>query len=126
MEHLEIAYDLLVIMIGLAALSISVSWVLRTGEADVRNFCLLYALFTAELLVALVQKYLALNVAGYSARTWYVIMGLRQLFDISVVVATIHFLLAAYRVRARRPLARSVGLRWASCSCSLQSLPRSQ
>jgi len=105
MQHLEIAYDLLVIMIGLAALALAFSWLLRTREADLRNFCLLYALFTAVLLISLVQKYLALNVAGYSARTWYIITGLRQLFDAAVVVATIHFLLAAYRVRARRPLA---------------------
>jgi DNA-binding CsgD family transcriptional regulator len=105
MQHLRIAYDLLVIMIGLAALALTFSWVLRTREADLRNFFLLYALFTAELLISLVQKYLSLNVAGYSARSWYLIMGLRQLFDISVVVATIHFLLAAYRIKARRPLA---------------------
>ena len=105
MQHLQIAYDLLVIMIGLAALALTFSWVLRTREADLRNFCLLYALFTAELLITLVQKYLFLNVAGYSARSWYILMGLRQLFDISVVVATIHFLLAAYGIGARRPLA---------------------
>jgi DNA-binding CsgD family transcriptional regulator len=104
MQHLEIAYDLLVIMIGLAALAISFSWLLRTREADLRNFCVVYALFTAVLLIALVEKYLALNVAGYSARSWYLIKGLRQLFDAAVVVATIHFLLAAYRVKARRPL----------------------
>ena len=105
MQHLQIAYDLLVIMIGLAALAMALSWLLRTREADLRNFFLLYALFTAELLITLVQKYLFLNVAGYSARSWYILMGLRQLFDISVVVATIHFLLAAYGIGARRPLA---------------------
>ena len=34
MGHLEIAYDLLVIMIGLAALSIVVFWAARMGESD--------------------------------------------------------------------------------------------
>jgi hypothetical protein len=34
MEHLQIAYDLFVIMIGLAALSIVVFWAVRTGESD--------------------------------------------------------------------------------------------
>lgn len=105
MQHLQIAYELIVILIGLAALAITFSWMLRTREADLRNFSLVYALFTAELLISLVQKYLFLNVAGYSARSWYAIMGVRQLFDISVVVASIHFLLGAYRVGARRPLA---------------------
>ncbi len=104
MQHLEIAYDLLVIMIGLAALSISLSWVLRTGEADVRNFCMLYALFTAVMVLTVLRKYLLLNVAGYSAWTWYVLMGLDQVTSGAVIVATIHFLLAAYRIKARRPL----------------------
>ena len=102
MEHLQIAYDLLVIMIGLAALSISVSWVLRTGEADLRNFCLLYALFTSVLVITVVKKYLFLNVAGYSAWSWYFISGILQLFSAAVVVATIHFLLVAYHVKARK------------------------
>jgi len=104
MEHLQIAYDLLVIMIGLAALSISVSWALRTGEADLRNFCLVYALFTAVLAITVVKKYLLLNVEGYSATSWYLISGLLQLFTFAVVVALIHFLLAAYHIRARRLL----------------------
>jgi hypothetical protein len=42
MEHLQIAYDLLVIMIGLAALSIVVFWAVRTGEADLRDFSIPY------------------------------------------------------------------------------------
>jgi predicted ABC-type exoprotein transport system permease subunit len=58
MQHLEIAYELLVILIGLAALAISFSWMLRTREADLRNFCLVYALFTAALLISVVEKYL--------------------------------------------------------------------
>ena len=34
MEHVQIAYDLFVIMIGLATLSIVVFWASRTGESD--------------------------------------------------------------------------------------------
>lgn len=104
MEHLVIAYDLLVIMIGLAALSISLSWVLRTGEADVRNFCILYGLFTAFMIVTVLRKYLSLNVAGYSAWAWYSISAVYMVINGSVIVATIHFLLAAYRIRARKLL----------------------
>ena len=104
MEHLVIAYDLLVIMIGLAALSISLSWVLRTGEADVRNFCILYALFTALMVITVLRKYLSLNVAGYSAYTWYLIAAVYMVVNGAVIVATIHFLLVAYHVKARRPL----------------------
>ncbi len=110
MEHLLIAYDLIVIMIGLAALSISLSWVLRTGEADVRNFCILYALFTAVMIITVLRKYLSLNVAGYSAWTWYSLSGVYMVLDGAVIVATIHFLLAAYRVKARRPVMLASGL----------------
>jgi DNA-binding CsgD family transcriptional regulator len=104
MQHLLIAYDVFVIMIGLAALSISLSWVLRTGEADLRNFCILYGLFTASMLLSVLRKYVALNVAGYSASTWAFLAGLRMVVDGAVLVATIHFLLVAYRISTRRPL----------------------
>ncbi len=114
MEHLIIAYDLIVIMIGLAALSISLSWVLRTGEADVRNFCILYALFTAVMIITVVRKYLALNVAGYTAWNWYAITGTLMVFNGAVIVATIHFLLAAYPIQARMPLTIATGVTFAA------------
>lgn len=110
MEHLLIAYDLLVIMIGLAALSISLSWVLRTREADVRNFCILYGLFTIVMIMTVLRKYLSLNVAGYSARSWYLLTGVTIVLNGAVIVATLHFLLAAYRIKARRPLMLASGL----------------
>ncbi len=49
MEHLEIAYDLLVIMIGLAAVSIVVFWAARTGESDLRDFSIVYTCFMENL-----------------------------------------------------------------------------
>src|SRR5512142_1056766 len=104
MQHIVIAYDLMVIMIGLAALSIALSWVLRTEEADVRNFCILYGLFTAVILTSVLMKYLSLNVAGYTAWTWYRLTGVSMLLNGAVIVATIHFLLTAYRIRGRRPV----------------------
>ena len=104
MEDLQIAYDLIVIMVGFAALAVAVSWVLRTGEADLRNFCIVYALFTCVLILTVLKKYLFLNVEGYSAWSWYVISGILQVFDWAVVVGTIDFLLGVYRVKAARRL----------------------
>ena len=50
MGHLEIAYDLFLIMIAEgAALSIIVFWAVRTGESDLRDFSILYACFTLVL-----------------------------------------------------------------------------
>jgi DNA-binding CsgD family transcriptional regulator len=101
MEHLQIAYDLFVIMIGLAALSIVVFWAVRTGESDLRDFSILYSCFTLILIVAVLKKYLFLNVEDYSARAWYLLSGAEQVLNFAVIVAVIHFFTGVYRVRAR-------------------------
>lgn len=100
MEHLQIAYDLFVIMIGLAALSIVVFWAVRTGEADLRDFSILYVCFTLVLAVLVLKKYLFLNVEDYSARAWYLLSGAEQALNFAVIVAVIHFFTGVYRVRA--------------------------
>ena len=104
MEHLVIAYDLFVIMIGLAALSIVVFWAARTGESDLRDFGILYACFTLILVVAVLKKYLFLNVEDYSARAWYLLSGAEQALNFAVIVAVIHFFTGVYQVRARRAI----------------------
>jgi len=104
MAHLQIAFDVLVIIIGFASLSIAVSWALRTGEADLRDFCLVYALFTIVLVVTTLKKYLLLNVEGYSAWTWYLLSGILEVLNLAVVVGLIAFLLRAYHIRASRTL----------------------
>ena len=89
MEHLQIAYALFVIMIGLAALSIVVFWAVRTGESDLRDFSILYTCFTLILVVAVLKKYLFLNVEDYSARAWYLLSGAEQALNFAVIVAVI-------------------------------------
>lgn len=116
MEDLQIAYDLLVIFIGFAALSISAFWALKTRESELRDFCILYALFTLVLVVTVVKKYLFLNVETYSARSWYYISGLNQLFDLAVIVATIHYLLGVYQVRSRKLISLAFLLLMFVCS----------
>jgi len=105
MEHLQIAYDLLVIMIGLAALSIVVFWASRTGESDLHDFGILYTCFTLVLIVLLLKKYLSLNVEDYSARAWYVLSGADEILSFAVIVALIHFFTGVYQVRSRRAIA---------------------
>jgi DNA-binding CsgD family transcriptional regulator len=63
-----------------------------------------YALFTIVLLVTTLKKYLILNVEGYSAGAWYLLSGVREVFNLAVVVGLIAFLLRAYHIRARRTL----------------------
>src|SRR6185503_7892844 len=104
MEHLQIAYDLLVIMIGLAALSIVVFWAVRTGEADLRGFSILYACFTLVLIVLMLKKYLSLNVEGYTARAWYLLSGAEQALGYAVIVAVIYFFTGVYRVQQQRAI----------------------
>ena len=104
MEHLQIAYDLLVIMIGLAALSIVVFWASRTGESDLRDFSIVYTCFTLVLIFGLLKKYLSLNVEGYSARAWYLLSGAEQVLGLAVIVAVIYFFTGVYRVQYRRAI----------------------
>ncbi len=104
MEHVQIGFDLLVILIGFGALAIAVSWALRTGETHLRNFCLVYALFTLLLIITVIKKYLLLNFEGYSASSWYVISGLLQAVNFAVVVGLTHFWLAVYRIGAGKAL----------------------
>src|SRR5215208_4368913 len=104
MGHLQLAYDLLVIMIGLAALSIVVFWAARTGENDLRDFSIVYTCFTLVLIVLMLKKYLALNVEDYSARAWYALSGVDETLNYAVIVALIHFLTGVYRVGYRRSI----------------------
>lgn len=102
MEDIRIAYYLLVILIGFAALAIAVFWAIRTKESDLRNFCVLYALFTLVLVLLVLMQYLFLNVETYSARSWYFISGVLMLVEFAVIVAAIHFLLGVYQIHFRR------------------------
>ena len=86
MEDIQIAYYLLVILIGFAALAIAVFWAIRTKESDLRNFCIVYALFTLVLVLLVLMQYLFLNVETYSARSWYFISGVLQLVDFAVIM----------------------------------------
>ena len=105
MEHLQIAYDLFVIMIGLAALSIVIFWASRTRESDLWDFSLLYLFFTLVLIVRVLKGYLFLNVETYSARAWYGLSGAEQILAFAVLVAAIHFFTGVYRVPHRRAIA---------------------
>jgi DNA-binding CsgD family transcriptional regulator len=104
MQHLQIAYELGVIMIGFVTLAIVVFWALRTQEAYLRDFCIVYALFTILLVIEVMKKYLSLNVADYSDSAWYVISGVYQVVNFAVIVATIHFFLGIFQIRSRKIL----------------------
>lgn len=101
MQDLEIAFYLAVIMVGLAALTIAAFWMFKTRSADLRNFCILYALFMLILIVTVLKQYLALNVEGYSAWAWYQISGVNQILNCAVIVALIHFLVGVFSIRYR-------------------------
>jgi DNA-binding CsgD family transcriptional regulator len=102
MDHIQLAYDLLVIMIGLAALSIAAFWAFKTGEIYLRDFSILYSLFTLVLILSMVVKYLSLNMSAVSAPAGFFLIGLRQIASFGVLAAAIHFLHRLYGVRAGR------------------------
>lgn len=102
MQHLQIAYDLGVILIGFTALAIVGFWAVKTKETDLRNFWVLYASFTLVLVIAMLKKYLSLNVEGYSPKAWFLISGVYQVVSCAVLVAGIHYLVGIYQIAAGR------------------------
>jgi DNA-binding CsgD family transcriptional regulator len=110
MDHLLIAYDILVIIIGFAALSNAVVWALRTGQNDLGNFSIVYALFTLMLVIQVLGKYLFVNVAAYPGRTWYYIWGVYEVLDFAVVMAALYYFLDAHQFRFGRRVAAGLAL----------------
>ena len=104
MEHLLIAYDILVIILGFIALSNAIVWALRTGDNDTGNFIIIYALYTLMLMILVLKKYLFVNVASYTGWTWYTVSGIYQVIDFAVVVASLHYFLEAHQFRYARRL----------------------
>lgn len=105
MEHLLIAYDILIIIIGFAALSNAIVWALRTGQDDLGNFTIVYALYTLMVVVLVLGKYLFVNVAAYPGRTWYYIWGVYEVLDFAVVIAALYYFLDAHHFRFGRRVA---------------------
>jgi len=105
MEHFLIAYDILIIIIGFAALSNAIVWALRTGQDYLGNFSIVYALYTLMVVVLVLGKYLFVNVAAYPARTWYYIWGVYEVLDFGVVTAALYYFLDAHQFRFGRRLA---------------------
>jgi DNA-binding CsgD family transcriptional regulator len=104
MGHLQIAFELGAIMIGFATLIIACFWALRTREPYLRDFCIVYTLFTMLLSIVVLKKYLSLNVAGYSDSAWYEFSGIQQVVNFAITVATIQFFLGIFQVRSRKIL----------------------
>ena len=96
MGHLQIAYHLFVIFIGLIALSIAGFWAQKTRETYLRDFCILYALFTTALVFTLLSQYLIVNVENYSLVILFWFLGIKQVLNFAIVVAAIHLLLGMY------------------------------
>ena len=102
MGHLQIAYHLMVIAIGFAALAITGFWALKTREAYLQDFFILYALFTAVLVLTVIHQYLILNVASYSLHVLYWIIGIKQVLNFAIIVAAIHLFMRIYKISTRK------------------------
>jgi len=105
MEHLLIAYDILVIIIGFAALFNTVVWALRTGQNDLGNFSIVYGLLTLVMVIRVLEKYLFVNVAAYSAQTWYYISSVHHVIDYAIIMAAFYLFIDAHQFRHGRRVA---------------------
>lgn len=115
MEDLQIAYYFLVILIGFATLAIAGFWAFKTKDTDLRNFCVVYALFTLVLILSVLMKYLSLNVEGYTARTWFAIQGVHQIVNPAVIVALVYFFMEVYQIASRRIIFGFFLVTWLIC-----------
>lgn len=115
MEDLLIAYYLSVIMVGFAVLAIAGFWAFKTKDTDLRNFCMVYILFTVVLILSVLLKYLSLNVEGYTAETWYRIQGVHQIVNPAVIVAFIYFFLEIYQIASRKFIFGFFLITWLIC-----------
>jgi DNA-binding CsgD family transcriptional regulator len=104
MEDLQIAYYLIVIMVGFAALVVAGFRAFKTQDSDLKNFCILYASFTFVLILSVLRKYLSINVENYSLQAWYVILGISQVANCIVIIALINFLWNATQIRYQKIL----------------------
>ncbi len=104
MEHFQIAYDLGIIFIGLAALSIAFFLASRTEQGELKIFCLLYSLYTLVLVILVLKKYLSLNVDAYPVQAWFYLSGFYQILSYAVIVAAIYYFLVVYQIRAKRTI----------------------
>ena len=105
MDHLLIAYDILVIIIGFAALSNAVVWALRTGQNDLGNFSIVYGLLTLVMVIRVLEKYLFVNFAAYYAQTWYYVLGVHHVIDFAIIMATFYYFIDAHQFRHGRRVA---------------------
>lgn len=115
MEDLQIAYYLAVIMVGFAVLAVTGFWTFKTRDTDLRNFGIVYALFTVVLILSVLMKYLSLNVEGYTAGTWFAIQGIHQIVNPAVVVAVIYFFLDVYQIASRKIIFGAFLITWLVC-----------
>jgi DNA-binding CsgD family transcriptional regulator len=104
MGHLLILYDLCVILVGFAALAIAGFWALKSREAYLRDFCILYSLFTSLMVVTVSKKYLSLNISDSAGEAWFILTGIAQILGLGIVIATINFFHGLYRIKAGKIL----------------------
>jgi DNA-binding CsgD family transcriptional regulator len=91
-------------MIGLAALSIAGFWAVKSHERYLRDFIVLYALFTLTLVFSMIVKYIALNIQSVPSEIGFILIGLRQIASFGVLVATIYMLLGLYKAKKEKLL----------------------
>ena len=68
MPHFLVLYYVAVIMLGLAALAVSVVGTIRSRVASYWLLILFYGAFTASIAALFVREYLYVNIAGFSLR----------------------------------------------------------
>jgi DNA-binding CsgD family transcriptional regulator len=92
----------MVVLIGISGLSITFYWNIKSQEKYLRNFSLLYFLFTLLITVEIIQKYLNLNVPQSSTSILFNLYGVSWILDSAIVIVGIYFFQDLYQTHSEK------------------------
>jgi DNA-binding CsgD family transcriptional regulator len=104
MDHLLIAYDIFVIAVGFAALTIAVLWAVKSEGPVYWSFCALYACFLALVAVNTIKKYILINVGVGNGDLILILSGLGIFMDFGITTAGMYYFHSLYRIPGRNRL----------------------
>jgi DNA-binding CsgD family transcriptional regulator len=103
-DHLLIAYDIFVIVVGCSALMIGILWAVKSEGAVYWSFCALYACFLTLVAVNTVKKYILINLGVGNDAVILTLYGLGILADYGITAAGMYYFHSLYRIPGRNRL----------------------
>lgn len=104
MAHLLILYNFIVLLLGVASLTYAANVTLLAREGLLRSYLLFFILFSASILLRLLEYYLSSNLNKVPFAAELLISASGMLVDMAVVLAAVFFFHTLFSVRQRKRL----------------------